>query len=130
MTVGCPRNSYRVRMVDLHDTAARDSGRAIYSGASRGGAFLEHLEQDGSGMEHARALLEQLAGAVELREAADQDCPPWVANREIRRLEHEVMEFVLASSWWRVGDMEDHLSSSRVENRSILVLPATETKIR
>ena len=38
----------------------------------------------------ALALVEQLIGAVDLREAADPDDPPWIADREIRRLEREL----------------------------------------
>jgi hypothetical protein len=45
----------------------------------------------------AYVLLEELGRAIELREAADQDSPPWVADREIRRLEHGVTEFVRVS---------------------------------
>jgi len=39
----------------------------------------------------SRGLIEQLIDALELREAADQDSPPWLADREIRRLEHEIL---------------------------------------
>ncbi len=36
-------------------------------------------------------LLARLVGALELREESDPDSPPWAAEREIRRLEHEIV---------------------------------------
>ena len=83
-------------MVDLHDRTARDPDRVAQVEASPTTTSTARREQDQLGMD-AYVLLEELARAIELREAADQDSPPWVADREIRRLEHEVTEFVHAS---------------------------------
>ena len=83
-------------MVDLHDPAARDRDRIAQSEARPPTTSTARRGQDQLGMD-AHVLLEELARALELREAADQDSPPRVADREIRRLEHEVTEFVHAS---------------------------------
>lgn len=48
-----------------------------------------HIDADR--MAAAIDLLSRLVGALELREASDPDSPPWAAEREIRRLEHEIM---------------------------------------
>jgi len=37
------------------------------------------------------ALIEQLVAALELREASDPDSPAWIAEREIRQLEHKIL---------------------------------------
>ena len=37
------------------------------------------------------ALIEQLVAALELREASDPDSPAWIAEREIRQLEHQIL---------------------------------------
>jgi hypothetical protein len=83
-------------MIDLHDPAAREPDRIAQVEASPTTTSTARREQDQLGME-AYVLLEELARAIELREAADQDSPPWVADREIRRLEREITEFVRAS---------------------------------
>lgn len=36
-------------------------------------------------------LFAELADALDLREEADSDSPPWAAQQEIRRLEHEIV---------------------------------------
>ena len=41
-------------------------------------------------LEDAARLIERLIAALELREAADPDSPAWVAEREIRQIEHQI----------------------------------------
>jgi hypothetical protein len=41
--------------------------------------------------EETVALIEQLVAALELREASDPDSPAWIAEREIRKLEHQIL---------------------------------------
>jgi len=36
-------------------------------------------------------LIERLVAALELREASDPDSPAWIAEREIRLLEHQIL---------------------------------------
>jgi len=83
-------------MVDLHGPVARDPDRVAQGEAGPQTTSTARRDQDQLGTD-AYVLLEELAWAFELREAADQDSPPWVADREIRRLEHVVTEFVHAS---------------------------------
>lgn len=65
-----------------------------------------YLETDR--MERAVALLAQLVGALELREESDPDSPPWAAEREIRRLESEIMKCLRTESWLDIGDDLGH----------------------
>ena len=44
-------------------------------------------------------LLERLIGALELREEADPDCPSWLADQEVRRLEHEIVRSLRGTTW-------------------------------
>jgi hypothetical protein len=37
--------------------------------------------------------------ALELREASDPDSPPWVAEREIRYLEHRILVSAREPEW-------------------------------
>jgi hypothetical protein len=48
----------------------------------------------------AMALIERLVAALEMREAADPDCPAWLAEREIRLLEREILV-----TWPRHADL-------------------------
>lgn len=50
-------------------------------------------------------LLEQLIGALELREEADPDSPSWLADREVRRLEHEIVRSLRGTTWQPVETM-------------------------
>jgi hypothetical protein len=51
------------------------------------------------GMARAVDLLARLVGALELREESDPDSPPWAAEREIRRLEHEIVACLHNEAW-------------------------------
>jgi hypothetical protein len=83
-------------MVDLHGPVPRDPDRGAQGEPGPQTTSAVRLDQDPLGTD-AYGLLEELAWALELRDAADQDSPAWVADREIRRLEHGVTEFVHAS---------------------------------
>lgn len=61
---------------------------------------------DGDRMAAAVDLLARLVGALELRETSDPDSPPWAAEREIRRLEHEIMVCLHNEPWIEVGGAE------------------------
>ena len=50
-------------------------------------------------VEETVTLIEELIAALELREASDRDSPPWVAEREIRYLEHRIMVSARDSAW-------------------------------
>ena len=52
-------------------------------------------------------LLARLVGALELREASDPDSPPWAAEQEIRRLEHEITLCLHNEAWMDIGDASD-----------------------
>jgi hypothetical protein len=41
--------------------------------------------------DNAATLIERLVAALELKEAADPDCPAWMAEREIRQLERQIV---------------------------------------
>lgn len=59
---------------------------------------------DDDRMAAAVDLLARLVGALELRDASDPDSPPWAAEREIRRLEREIMVCLHNVPWIEIGD--------------------------
>jgi hypothetical protein len=87
-------------------------------GRSRGAASAARLptatiahERDRT-WQDALSLVEQLVGAVDLREAADPDDPPWIADREIRRLERELWMCLRTWSTPQGSDV-DHEAKAR-----------------
>ena len=61
--------------------------------------MIESTEVAADGMARAVDLLARLVGALKLREESDPDSPPWAAEREIRRLEHEIVVCMHNDAW-------------------------------
>ncbi len=59
------------------------------------------------GPARAVALLARLVSALVLREESDPDSPPWAAEREIRRLEHEIVACMHNEAWLSIGYTPD-----------------------
>lgn len=69
---------------------------------------------DADRMTTAIDLLEQLVGALELREEADPDSPPWLADQEVRRLEREIVRSLRGTTWQPVeAGFDFQVSASR-----------------
>ncbi len=62
-------------------------------------ALMGSTYVDTNEMTLATDLLDQLVGALELREEADSDSPSWLAEQEVRRLEHEIMRCLRGTTW-------------------------------
>ncbi len=82
--------------------SAMRRGRAATGGAARDADVA--FPRDGStlvnGVPRALLLMEQLIEAFEWRDAGDPDAPPWEADAEIRRLEHELSSVLRATVGW------------------------------
>ena len=84
--------------------AVLSGGRAATGEPAREARLVS--PRDGStpvgGLPRALLLMEQLIAAIELRDSSDPDAPPWEADAEIRRLEHELSSVLRATMGWRM----------------------------
>jgi hypothetical protein len=64
------------------------------------------LSPEADRMDDAATLIEQLIWALELREVADPDSPAWAAEREVRRLEREIMTCARDIAWVGIGSVD------------------------
>jgi len=83
--------------------------------------LIQHREWDASD------LLTELVGALELREGSDADSPPWAAEREIRRLEHEIVECLRDEAGLDVGDTSGREPPDAGQGTTVIVpaIPAS-----
>jgi hypothetical protein len=70
----------------------------------------------------AMDLLAQLVGALELREASDPDAPAWAAEREIQRLEHDIVVCLRDEAWHYDAD-----ASGREPRGAATIEPVSRT---
>jgi hypothetical protein len=61
--------------------------------------MIEPGLRDPDRLNDGETLIERLVAALELREASDPDSPPWVAEREIRYLEHRILVSARDPEW-------------------------------